>query len=215
MSKDIVSRTTELIANFTRKIGNKITGLFSRFSGKKITVETEVKGAEKVEGVKRDVESLPKAKTLEVKVEPSGDLSALEISGKDLEKNISVKSEVTGLDQVRQLNQDINTLPKTITVAPPPVSQWTRMKGVFADVRAGINDISGGMKNLAADFMSKGGGVLILYEGIKSLIKIGQHFYNSWIDGMKEAAAMSEQNASSIREAAQANGPEKGLLPVI
>ena len=79
------------------------------------------------------------------------------------------------------------------------------MKGVFADVRAGINDISGGMKNLAADFMSKGGGVLILYEGIKSLIKIGQHFYNSWIDGMKEAAAMSEQNASSIREAAQAN----------
>ncbi|MBR4662268.1 MAG: hypothetical protein IKO93_00205 [Lentisphaeria bacterium] len=172
-----------------------IAGIFSGFRSKKITVETEVKGTEKVEDIKRNVESLPKAKTLEVKVEPSGDLSALEISGKDLEKTISVKSEVSGLDQVRQLNQDINTLPKTITVAPPPVSQLTRMKGVFAGVRAGINDISGGMKNLAANFMSKGGGVLILYEGIKSLINIGKHFYGEWIDGMKEAAAISEQNA--------------------
>ena len=182
---------------------------------KKLTVQAEVQGIEKVEQANQKIESLPKTKTVEIKVEPSGDLSALEISGKDLEKNISVKSEVTGLDQVRQLNQDINTLPKTITVAPPPVSQWTRMKGVFADVRAGINDISGGMKNLAADFMSKGGGVLILYEGTKSLIKIGQHFYNTWIDGMKETAAMSEQNAAGIREAAQANGPEKSLLSVI
>ena len=53
--------------------------------------------------------------------------------------------------------------------------------------------------------MSNGGALMILYQGFKSLIQIGQHFYNSWIDGMKEAAAMSEQNASSIREAAQAN----------
>ena len=190
-----ISNFFEASLDSAKKLSQLIAGIFSGFRSKKITVETEVKGTEKVEDIKRNVESLPKAKTLEVKVEPSGDLSALEISGKDLEKTISVKSEVSGLDQVRQLNQDINTLPKTITVAPPPVSQLTRMKGVFAGVRAGINDISGGMKNLAANFMSKGGGVLILYEGIKSLINIGKHFYGEWIDGMKEAAAISEQNA--------------------
>ena len=172
---------------------------------KKLTVQAEVQGVEKVEQAKQKIESLPKTKTVEMEVKKHGDFSALEMTGKNLDKTISVKSEVSGLDQVRQLNQDINTLPKTITVAPPPVSQWTKMKGVFAGVRAGINDISGGMKNLASNFMSKGGGVLILYEGIKSLINIGKHFYGEWIDGMKESAAMSEQNASSIREAAQAN----------
>ncbi len=119
------------------------------------------------------------------------------MTGKNLEKNISVRSDVSGLDQVQQLGTAINTLPNTITIAPPPVSQWARIKDVMADVRAGINDISGGMKNLAADFMKKGGGVFILFEGIKSLIKIGQHFYGEWINGMKEAAAMSEQNAVS------------------
>ena len=35
---------------------------------------------------------------------------------------------------------------------------------------------------------------------------IVQHCYSEWINGMKEAAEMSENNASSIREAAQANG---------
>ena len=35
---------------------------------------------------------------------------------------------------------------------------------------------------------------------------IVQHCYSERINGMKEAAEMSENNASSIREAAQANG---------
>ena len=34
---------------------------------------------------------------------------------------------------------------------------------------------------------------------------IVQHCYSEWINGMKEAAEMSENNASSIRKAAQAN----------
>ena len=106
---------------------------------------------------------------------------------------------------MQQLRTTINTLPKTITVTPPPVGQWAKMKGVMAEVRAGVNDLSGGMQNVASDFMKKGGGVFILYEGIKSLINIGKHFYGEWINGMKEAAEMSENNASSIREAAQAN----------
>ena len=96
---------------------------------------------------------------------------------------------------MHQLGTAVNQLPKTMTIAPPPVGQWAKMKGVMAEVRAGVNDLSGGMQNVASDFMKKGGGVFILYEGIKSLINIGKHFYGEWINGMKEAAAISERNA--------------------
>ena len=211
----VFSKIAESSIDFVKKINQSLSDVFSRFSRRKITIQAEVKGTEKVEDAKQKIESLPKSKTVEMTIEKNGDFSALEMTGKNLEKNISVNSEVSGLDQMQQLETAVNKLPKTITIAPPPVSQWSKIKGVMADVRAGINDISGGMKNLAADFMKKGGGVLILYEGIESLIKIGQHFYGEWINGMKEAASMSEQNASSIREAAQANGRGKGLMPVI
>ena len=201
----VFSKIVDSSLDAVKKVNTWLSDVFTRFAKRKITVQTEVKGVEKVEQAKQKIESLPKTKNVKMKVEKSGDFSALEMTGKNLERNISVKSEVSGLDQVQQLGTAVNKLPKTITIAPPPVSQWARIKGVMADVRAGVNDISGGMKNLAADFMKKGGGVFILFEGIKSLIKIGQHFYGEWINGMKEAAAMSEQNASSIREAAQAN----------
>ena len=85
------------------------------------------------------------------------------------------------------------------------VSQWAKLKDEFVGLRSNVNDLGGGMKNLTGKLMANGGALMIIYQGFTSLIKIGQHFYNSWIDGMKEAAAMSEQNASSIREAAQAN----------
>ncbi len=177
------------------KVNTWLSDVFTRFSRRKLTVQAEVKGVEQVEEAKRKVESLPKTQTVKMKVEKSGDFSALGLTGKNLEKNLSVKSEVFGLDQVQQLRTTINTLPKTITIAPPPVGQWAKMKGVMAEVRAGVNDLSGGMQNVASDFMKKGGGVFILYEGIKSLINIGKHFYGEWINGMKEAAEMSEQNA--------------------
>ncbi|MBE6373958.1 MAG: hypothetical protein E7055_18045 [Lentisphaerae bacterium] len=191
----VFSKIVDSSLDAVKKVNTWLSDVFTRFSRRKLTIQTEVKGVEKVEQAKQKIESLPSAKTVKMKVEKSGDFSTLEMTGKNLEKNISVKSEVSGLDQVQQLGSAVNKLPKTITVAPPPVSQWTRIKGVMADVRAGINDISGGMKNLAADFMKKGGGVFILFEGIKSLIKIGQHFYGEWINGMKEAAAISERNA--------------------
>ena len=178
MSKEIISRTTDFIANFARKIGNKISGLFSRFRNKKIKVETEVKGSEKVEEVKRKVESLPKTKTVEVKVEKRGDPS---------------NSGLTGMN------------PDKTAIEAPQVTKWSKLKGVFSSLRSGVNNFAEGLKNASKVFISTGGGALVLIEGFKSLVKIGQHFYNSWIDGMKEAAAMSEQNASSIREAAQAN----------
>ena len=205
MSKNNVTLKDGWVQKIKGQILKHIVDIIPNAWSKKLTVQTEVKGVEKVEQAKQKIESLPKTKTVKMKVEKSGDFSALNLTGKNLDKTLSVKSEVSGLDQVQQLGTAVNQLPKTMTIAPPPVGQWAKMKGVMAEVRAGVNDLSGGMQNVASDFMKKGGGVFILYEGIKSLIKIGQHFYGEWINGMKEAAAMSEQNASSIREAAQAN----------
>ena len=77
-------------------------------------------------------------------------------------------------------------------------------KKVFSAVRSGVSGATASLGTFIKSVL-RGGGAPVLIEGFKSLIKIGQHFYNSWIDGMKEAAAMSEQNAAAIREAAQAN----------
>ena len=181
------------------------TSFWSLVQSRKLTIQTEVKGVEKVDQAKQKIESLPKTKTVKMKVEKSGDFSALNLTGKNLDKTLSVKSEVSGLDQVQQLGTAVNQLPKTITIAPPPVGPWSKMNGIFQSLRSGVNNFGAGLKNASEVFITSGGGAMILIEGFKSLIKIGQHFYGEWINGMKEAAAMSEQNASSIREAAQAN----------
>ena len=178
-----VSKIIEFSLNSVKKFNQFITNIFSHFSGKKITVETEVKGAEKVEHAKQELESLPNKKTVEVKVEKNGDLSGL--SGK-----------TSGMEQ---MGQAIKQLPG------PPVTLWSKMKGVFSSLYSGISNFGRGVKNITDYLVSSGGATLVLLEGFKSLVKIGQHFYNNWIDGMKEAAAMSERNAESIREAAEAN----------
>ena len=172
------SKIIEFSLNSVKRFGRLMSNVFSRFSGRKITVETEVKGAEKLEEVKRSVESLPKTQTVEVNVEKRGDPS---------------NSGLTGMN------------PDKTAIEAPQVTKWSKLKGVFSSLRSGVSNFAEGLKDASKVFVSTGGGALVLIEGFKSLIKIGQHFYNSWIDGMKEAAAMSEQNASSIREVAQAN----------
>ena len=155
-----------------------------------------MKGAEQIEQAKQKLESLPKTKTLEVKVEKKGDFSGPGLSRETNDKTIFPKSDTSGPEQ---FGHAVKQLPA------PPVAAWSKMKGVFNSLRSGINDLAGGLKNVANYFLSSGGGALILIEGFKSLVSIGQHFCNSWIDGMKESAAMSERNAESIREAAEAN----------
>ena len=104
------------------------------------------------------------------------------------------------------LGTAVNQLPKTITVTPPPMERWSKMKGIFQSLRSGVHNFASGLKHASDVFISSGGGAMVLIEGFKSLINIGKHFYGEWINGMKDAAAMSEQNAAGIREAAQANG---------
>ena len=193
MNKDF-GKMLDPVLNTIKKVEVRFSNLFSRFRSKKITIQAEVKGTEKVEDAKQKIESLPKSKTVEMTIEKNGDFSALEMTGKNLEKNISVRSEVSGLDQVQQLGTAVNKLPKTITVTPPPVGQWSKMKGIFQNLRSGFQNFTGSVKNASDIFISSGGGALVLVEGFKSLINIGKHFYSEWINGMKEAAAMSEQN---------------------
>ena len=194
MKKEIQS-----VKNYFNETIGSMRKTFSNFlsfvRSKKLTVQAEVKGAEKVDQAKQKIESLPKTKTVKMKIEKIGNFPALEMTGNNLEKNLSVKSEVSGLDQVQQLGTTINTLPKTITVTPPPVGPWSKMKGIFQNLRSGFNNFGAGLKNVSEVFISSGGGAMVLIEGFKSLINIGKHFYGEWINGMKEAAEMSENNA--------------------
>jgi len=184
MAKDF-SKIVESSMKAVNKVSTWLSDVFTRFSRKKLTVQTEVKGSEKVEAAKQKLESLPKTKTVEVQVEKTGDLSGL--SGTEANKAIPAKPEVPRLPA-------------------PPVGLWSKMNGIFQSLRSGVHNFASGLKHASDVFISSGGGAMVLIEGFKSLINIGKHFYGEWINGMKDAAAMSEQNAAGIREAAQANG---------
>ncbi len=68
------------------KVNTWLSDVFTRFARRKLTVQAEVKGVEKVEAAKQKLESLPKTKTVKMKVDKSGDFSALEMTGNNLEK---------------------------------------------------------------------------------------------------------------------------------
>ena len=186
MDRNFIVQAGSIIAKWASKIEEKVADIFSRFRSRKIEVETEVKGVEKVEEAKRELESLPETKMVEVKVKKKGDMSDLGLTGKETGETIPEKPESTGLPD-------------------SPVERWSKMPGVLRSVCRGFSNLVGGLKEVTGYLVSSGGGTFILAEGFKSLVKIGVHFYNSWIDGMKEAAEVSERNAGSIREAAAAN----------
>ena len=156
------------------KVNTWLSDVFTRFARRKLTVQTEVKGVEKVEEAKQKLQSLPATKTVEVQVEKTGDLSGL--SGPEASKAIPAKPEVPRLPA-------------------PPVGPWSKMKGIFQSLRSGVHNFASGLKHASDVFITSGGGAMVLIEGFKSLINIGKHFYGEWINGMKEAAEMSEQNA--------------------
>ena len=87
MKKEIQS-----VKNYFNETMGSMRKTFSSFLGlvrsKKLTVQTEVKGSEKVEEVKQKLESLPKTKTVKMKVEKSGDYPEFQVS--------SLKSQVRG-----------------------------------------------------------------------------------------------------------------------
>ena len=124
MSKKDVTLKDGWVQKIKGQILKPLVDIIPSSLRKKLTVQAEVKGAEKVDQAKQKIESLPKTKTVKMKIEKIGNFPALEMTGNNLEKKISVKSKVSGLDQVQQLRTTINTLPKTITVTPPQL--WRR-----------------------------------------------------------------------------------------
>ena len=76
------SKIVDSTLDAVKKVNTWLSDVFKRFASKKITVQTEVKGVEKVEQAKQKLESLPKTKTVEMKVEQRGNFSALEMTGK-------------------------------------------------------------------------------------------------------------------------------------
>ena len=173
MNKDF-GKMLDPVLKTVRKVEIRFSNLFDRFRSKKLTVHTEVRGVEKVEQTKREIESLPATKTVEVQVENKGDLSGM--SGTEANKAIPANPEVPRLPA-------------------PPVGPWSKMNGIFQSLRSGVHNFASGLKQASDVFISSGGGAMVLVEGFKSLINIGKHFYGEWINGMKEAAEMSENNA--------------------
>ena len=80
MPKKILNQGDDLVSKLRGAAEEKIASMLSRFRSKKLTVQAEVKGSEKVEEVKRKLESLPNAKTVKMKVEKSGDYPEFQVS---------------------------------------------------------------------------------------------------------------------------------------
>ena len=83
-----VSEIINFSLNSVKKFNQFMSNIFSRFHNKKLTVQTEVQGVEKVEQANQKIESLPKTKTVEMEVKQRGDYSDLSLTGKDLDKTI-------------------------------------------------------------------------------------------------------------------------------
>lgn len=73
----VFSKIIDSSLEAVNKVNTQLSDVFKRFSRRKITVQTEVNGVEKVDQAKQKIESLPKQKTVELKVEKKGDLSGL------------------------------------------------------------------------------------------------------------------------------------------
>ena len=88
MSKKDVTLKDGWVQKIKGQILKPLVDIIPNALRKKLTVQTEVKGAEKVEEAKRKLESLPKTKTVKMKVEKSGDYPEFQVS--------SLKSQVRG-----------------------------------------------------------------------------------------------------------------------
>ena len=117
MAKDF-SKIIDSSLDAVKKINQSLSDVFLRFAKRKITVQTEVKGVEKVEAAKQKLESLPKTKTVKMKVEKSGDFSALEMTGNNLEKKISVKFQKKNVKYCEVLKQVVPLHPQTRNEPP-------------------------------------------------------------------------------------------------
>ena len=148
MDKEI-SKILESSLNAAKKIPQYILNIFSRFRSKKITVETEVKGAEEIEGVSRAVETLPKTKTVEVKVEKIS--VNRELKRRERRKRNKTEERAQN-DMTRNLKENI-----------PVISDQNMGFRVYRILRS--------LRIIPFRFA--------FYEGIKFLVKIGAHFYNS------------------------------------
>ena len=85
-------------------------------------------------------------------------------------KKLTVQTEVKGAEEVEKTKQNIDSLGQAIKQLPePPVTLWSKMKGVFSSLYSGIKNFAGGLKEVTGYLVTSGGGSLILIEGFKFL----------------------------------------------
>lgn len=124
------------------------------------------------------------------------------------EINVSVAADPAPLDTVQEALADTDTSArKTGGILEKLIPESLRSKAAqaFGAIREEMNKTQGGAGNFLGKFLAGGGAIGIIAAGIASLGKIAVTAYRNWINGMKEAGELAQQNAANIRETAEAN----------
>lgn len=157
-------------------------GSLSNLPDKKVSVTADTRQA------KDAVEEVAKTAQEEINVPVTTDPAPLE-TAQDALQQTDVSARKTG-----------GILSKLI-----PESLRSRASQVFGAIRQEMTKTEGGAGKFLETFLAGGGAIGILVGGVLGLGKVVSTVYNNWINGMKEAGELAQQNAESIRETAEAN----------
>lgn len=157
-------------------------GSLSNLPDKKVSVTADTRQA------KDAVEELAKTAQEEINVPVTTDPAPLE-TAQDALQQADVSARKTG-----------GILSKLI-----PESLRSKAVEAFGAIRDEMNKTQGGAGKFLETFLAGGGAIGILVGGVLGLGKVVSTVYNNWINGMKDAGELAQQNAESIRETAEAN----------
>lgn len=157
-------------------------GSLSNLPDKKVSVTADTRQA------KDAVEELAKTAQEEINVPVTTDPAPLE-TAQDALQQTDVSARKTG-----------GILSKLI-----PESLRSKAVEAFGAIRDEMNKTQGGAGKFLETFLAGGGAIGILVGGVLGLGKVVSTVYNNWINGMKDAGELAQQNAESIRETAEAN----------
>ncbi len=157
-------------------------GNLSNLPDKKVSVTADTRQA------KDAVEELAKTAQEEINVPVTTDPAPLE-TAQDALQQTDVSARKTG-----------GILSKLI-----PESLRSKAVEAFGAIRDEMNKTQGGAGKFLETFLAGGGAIGILVGGVLGLGKVVSTVYNNWINGMKDAGELAQQNAESIRETAEAN----------
>ena len=104
-------------------------------------------------------------------------------------QTVSVITKVSDKEDAEKLAKIVQALPKEKTIIVRADISKTK------EIQSLISSLPRGFKRVISSMLGSVGTLSVLTAGVAAVIKFARHFYEQWISGMKEASAMSEQNA--------------------